>query len=68
MSIPGACIVVDNVVLKGQIVLEEPEEKEKVQGAKELIEAVGRDTRVDAVVLQIVRQKNYDGILMVVVK
>ncbi|MCJ1245104.1 hypothetical protein MMC30_002305 [Trapelia coarctata] len=68
MSIPGACIIVDNVVLKGQIVLEEPEEKEKVQGAKAVIEAVGRDTRVDAVVLQMVGEKNYDGILMAVVK
>jgi len=68
MSGPGACIVVDNVALKGQIALEEPEEKEKVRGAKELIEAVGRDTRVDAVVLQIVGEKNYDGILMAVVK
>jgi len=68
MSIPGTCIIVDNVVLKGQIVLEDPEEKEKVQGAKAVIEAVGRDTRVDAVVLQIVGEKNYDGILMAVVK
>lgn len=68
MSIPGACVIVDNVVLKGQIVQEEPEEKDKVRGAKAVIEAVGTDARVDAVVLQMVGEKNYDGILMAVVK
>jgi hypothetical protein len=35
---------------------------------KELVERVGKDTRVDAVVMQTVGAKSHDGFLMAVVK
>jgi hypothetical protein len=33
-----------------------------------VIENAGKDVRVEAVVLQVVGEKNYDGILMAIVK
>jgi predicted O-methyltransferase YrrM len=83
MSVKGACIVVDNVVQKGAIVAdlkELPTDEDlvpgslrrgtvdHVMGARKVIEEVGKDPRVDGVVLQIVGEKDYDGILMAVVK
>lgn len=69
----GAQVVVDNVVWKGQIVDEEgsrgqEEEEEKVRGARRVVENVGRDKRVDAVVVQVVGEKNYDGFLVGIVR
>ncbi|PQE26364.1 O-methyltransferase family 3 protein [Rutstroemia sp. NJR-2017a BBW] len=37
-------------------------------GARKAIEEVGKDERVDGVVMQIVSEKNWDGFLMTVVK
>lgn len=62
----GACIIVDNVVRKGQLTNEKGDER--VQGARRVIENVGKDDRLDGVVVQTVGEKNYDGFLMVVVK
>lgn len=69
MSKPSACIYVDNVVRKGNIVSEKHIQAgdETVLGARSLIEKVGKDTRVDAVVQQTVAEKSYDGFLMAVV-
>jgi predicted O-methyltransferase YrrM len=68
----GSCIYVDNVVKQ---LLEsgipdgmEKKESEHVRGMKELVERVGKDTRVDAVVMQTVGAKSHDGFLMAVVK
>jgi predicted O-methyltransferase YrrM len=66
MCEPGACIIVDNVVRKGE--LSNPEGDARVQGARKVVEAVGRDERLDGVVVQTVGEKNYDGFLIAVVK
>lgn len=75
MSRPGACIIVDNVVLWGYLADPEGADKLKqfgfegmVEGAREVVEKVGKDERVDATVLQVVGEKGYDGFLMAVVK
>jgi predicted O-methyltransferase YrrM len=63
----GSVIYVDNVVrqlLTTGIV--GPEERD--EGAISLVERVGRDERVEAVVMQTVGAKDYDGFLMAVVK
>lgn len=64
---PRTCICVDNVVRRGAVA--DPNATDtRVQGARKLIEAVGKDERVDAVVLQTVSEKNYDGFMLAVVK
>lgn len=68
MARPGACIIVDNVVRRGTIV--DPKHTntdETVIKIRELIERVGADPRVDSTVLQMVGDKNYDGMLIAVV-
>jgi predicted O-methyltransferase YrrM len=66
MCDPGACIIVDNVVRKGQ--LPNADGDARVQGARKVVEAIGRDERLDGVVVQTVGEKNYDGFLIAVVK
>ena len=67
MSRPGAGIYVDNVVRKGK--LADPEDPdERVVATREMVAAIGRDERVDAVVIQTLSSKNYDGFLMAVKK
>ena len=63
MSIPGACVVVDNIVSKGRLAMGEEQagRNEMVRGARECVERVGRDARVEATVLQTVGEKDYDG-------
>ncbi|KAJ2995555.1 hypothetical protein NUW58_g1240 [Xylaria curta] len=68
MTRPGACIIVDNVVRRGAII--DPkliDTDETVIKIRELIERVGDDSRVDSTVLQMVGDKNYDGMLIAVV-
>jgi len=63
----GAVVYVDNVVrqlLEAGVVGENPRE----EGVEDLVERVGKDGRVDAVVMQTVGAKDYDGFLMAVVK
>ena len=68
MSRHGACVIVDNVVRKGWLVDEEKAKVDKnVQGSRKTVENVGKDARVDAVVMQLVGEKNYDGFLVAVV-
>jgi len=68
MSRPGTVIVVDNVVRMGGVVDESRKDDPNIQGTKRLIEGVGKDSRVDATILQIVGDKNYDGFLTAVVR
>ncbi|ANB11212.1 hypothetical protein AWJ20_4014 [Sugiyamaella lignohabitans] len=63
-----AVIVVDNVVRNGTIVAKEKLNDPNVSGARNVIERVGKDNRVDAVVQQTVGEKNYDGFLLAIVK
>ena len=67
---PATCLYVDNIVRKGKLVDEQAirEGQKGVIGARQLIEAVGQDDRVEGVVLQTVSEKNYDGFLMAVAK
>ncbi|KAI9737561.1 MAG: hypothetical protein M1834_009716 [Cirrosporium novae-zelandiae] len=67
MSNVGACICVDNVVCQGKLVAEEFRNNPRVQGIRKVVEEVGKDTRVDAVVIQTVGEKDYDGFLMAMV-
>jgi len=67
MSRIGGCIFVDNMVKGGKLVDEKFKEKVMVAGARKVIEGVGKDKRVEAVVMQTVCQKTYDGYLMAVV-
>ena len=70
MTDKGGCIYVDNVVrqlLESGVVAETPEQSAST-GMKKLVENVGQDSRVDAVVMQTVGAKSYDGFLMAVVK
>ena len=67
MAVSGACIVVDNVVRRGKLVDPEKRETKAVVGAREVVEGVGKDPRVEGVVMQTVAEKNYDGFLMAVV-
>jgi predicted O-methyltransferase YrrM len=62
----GACIIVDNVVRKGQLAKEVADPA--VKGARKVVENVGKDHRLDGVVMQTVGEKNYDGFLFAVVK
>ncbi|KAI9155622.1 O-methyltransferase family 3 [Paramyrothecium foliicola] len=68
MVCPGACIVADNVVRRGDIM--DPrliDTDQTVVKVRELIEKVGADPRVDSTVLQMVGVKNWDGMLIAVV-
>ena len=67
MAESGACVVVDNVVRRGKLVDPEELETKNVKGARDVVEGVGKDPRLEGVVMQTVAEKNYDGFLMAVV-
>ncbi|KAF4335191.1 holo [Fusarium beomiforme] len=68
MSRLRAAIVVDNVVRNGKVAsVSESEKDDRVFGTRQLIEAIGKDNRVDATVIQTVGEKNYDGFLLAIV-
>lgn len=59
-----SCIIVDNVVAKGQLANEAAAEGDTmVAGGRDVVEKVGKDDRVEATVLQVVSEKDYDGFL-----
>lgn len=65
MSVPRACICVDNIVSKGKLAKEEEAEgNEMVRGGRECVDRVGKDERVEATVLQTVGEKDYDGYVL----
>ncbi|KAF2463418.1 O-methyltransferas-like protein family 3 [Lindgomyces ingoldianus] len=63
----GAEIIVDNVVRQGKLALENTEDP-GIEGARKVVEMIGKDDRLDGVVLQTVGEKSYDGFLIAVVK
>lgn len=67
MSVPRACIVVDNVVSRGNLADAESTNN-MVLGGRKVVENLGKDERVDATVLQCVGEKDYDGFLLAIVK
>lgn len=63
---PGAVVIVDNVVRKGQLAHETDDPR--VAGARRVVENIGKDERLDGIVVQTVGEKNYDGFLLAIVK
>ena len=62
-------VYIDNVIRKGLLADEEMAKTDgRVRGVRTAIEGIGKDDSVDAVVLQTVDVKNYDGFLMAIVK
>jgi len=67
MANPGAVVIVDNVVRKGRVA-EAGTGDSRVEGAREVIEKIGKDERLDGVVVQTVGEKCYDGFVIAIVK
>jgi predicted O-methyltransferase YrrM len=61
-----ACIVVDNVVRRGQLATET--EGPRTAGARRVVANVRKDERLDGVVMQFAGEKSYDGFLLAIVK
>ncbi|NCT89773.1 O-methyltransferase [Cellulomonas sp. APG4] len=59
---PGAVIVVDNVVRAGA--LADPQDDERVQGSRAVVERAAQDARLSGTVVQTVGSKGYDGFLL----
>jgi predicted O-methyltransferase YrrM len=68
MCEPRAVIFVDNMVRGGDLIDPTLKDNKRVKGARQVVEMVGKDDRVDGMVLQTVGEKSYDGMLMAVVK
>lgn len=69
LTISRGCIIVDNVVRKGTLAREDlMADDPKVRGSREVVEAAGRDKRLDATLMQTVGEKNYDGFLICAVR
>ncbi|KAL8725902.1 MAG: hypothetical protein Q9166_007067 [cf. Caloplaca sp. 2 TL-2023] len=69
MTRPRGVVYIDNMVRKGLLADEERAKTDaSVRGIRTAVEGIGKDTRVDAVLLQTVGEKNYDGFLMAIVK
>lgn len=69
MTKPKTAIYVDNVVRWGRLVDETVAQQDsRIAGTRKLVEEVGKNDKVDAVVIQTVSEKNYDGFLLAVVK
>lgn len=66
LSRPGTLIICDNVIRAGQV-LDKDSDDEKVQGVQRLNEALSKDNRVSATILQTVGVKEYDGMVIAVV-
>jgi predicted O-methyltransferase YrrM len=63
----GSLIIADNVVRKGEVANEASEDS-NVQGIRRFHEALAREPRVSATVIQTVGSKGYDGFALAVVR
>jgi predicted O-methyltransferase YrrM len=69
LSNKKACIYLDNMVRKGLLADEELAQTDRnVKGIRRAVEGIGKMDSVEAVIIQTVSEKNYDGFLMAVVK
>jgi len=69
MTKPRTPLFVDNVVRRGRLADEEAAKSDpRIVGTRNLIETVGKNEAVEAVVIQTVSVKNYDGFLLAVRK
>jgi len=64
---PGALIVADNVVRNGRV-LDPTSNDSMVQGVQAFNDALAKDSRVEAVVTQMVGAKGHDGIALALVR
>ncbi len=64
---PGAVLVLDNVVREGAVI-DAASANPAVLGTRAAIEAIARDPRVSATVIQTVGAKGYDGFLLALVR
>ncbi len=67
LSRPGTVIIADNVVREGAII-DEHNPDSRVQGVRKFNELVSEHPQLDAVSMQTVGSKGYDGFLMAIVK
>lgn len=63
LSRPGGLILVDNVVREGAV-LDADSTDERVQGTRRLFDALSRDARVEATIIQTVGAKKWDGFVL----
>jgi predicted O-methyltransferase YrrM len=69
MSVPGTAFFIDNMVRRGKLGdAKFAKTDSTIKANREMVEAVGKDDRVEAIVVQTVSEKNYDGFLMAVKK
>jgi predicted O-methyltransferase YrrM len=66
LALPGAIIIVDNVVRQGAV-LDASGADESIEGAREVLRLMGRSPGVAGTVLQTVGSKGYDGFAIAVV-
>src|SRR6202035_1548112 len=66
LSHPVTLLIVDNVVRQGSVAADPPPD-ESARGAREAIEFLGQEPRVEATVLQVVGAKGHDGLLFGIV-
>lgn len=66
LSRPGTVIVTDNVVREGDV-LDERNDDPAVKGTRRFFEAVSKEQRVTATVIQTVSGKKYDGFALLLV-
>ena len=65
----GAMLIVDNVVREGKLVDEDMAKADgRVAGSRQVVEAAGKDPRLECSLVQTVGEKGYDGMLLCVVK
>ena len=58
---PGSILVIDNVIRRGRVA-DQSEQSGDVVGMRDTLELIGRHSRLDAVALQTVGGKSYDGL------
>jgi predicted O-methyltransferase YrrM len=68
MRVLGVCVVVDNLVRRGSLAIpEKVKANSRIQESRKVVEMVGKDSRVKAVVMQMVGENSYDAFLLAVV-
>ncbi|MFY4776499.1 O-methyltransferase [Metabacillus sp. RGM 3146] len=67
LSKPGTVIIVDNVVLNGEVI-EDDTEDSIVKGIRQFIDLLSKESRIDSTAIQTVGAKGYDGFVLGVVK
>lgn len=63
----GAAIFVDNMLQQGELVNPDTKSPSAI-GARTVVERVGTDDRLDAILMQMVGEKTYDAFLMAVIR